>query len=121
MNCETKMDMDDNSSSDISYDEHSIDDDLDEIDNIMNNMMLEYESVIACVNVKYNNGRADNIDYHFDENDNKMIEEVITNDIFERVTIMTGSMNVQVNYKPFEDVVFDGCLYKKIFITVILK
>jgi len=121
MNCETKVNMDDDSSSDISYDEHSIGDDLDELDSIMNNMLLEYESVIACVNISYNDGRSDKIDYHFDENDNTMIEETITNDIFERVTLLTGSMNVQVNYKPFEDVIFDGCLYKKIFITVILK
>ena len=102
--------------------ENNSDDAMDELEDVMNNMMLEYENIIACVNIQYvNERRGENIDYHFEENEIKIIEETITNDIYERVFNATGSCNIRVDYLPLEDVVFDMCLYKKVIVKVYYK
>ena len=102
--------------------ENNSDDAMDELEDIMNNMMLEYENIIACVNIQYvNERRGENIDYHFEENEIKIIEETVTNDIYERVFNATGSCNIRVDYLPLEDVVFDMCLYKKVIVKVYYK
>ena len=55
--------------------ENNSDDTMDELGDIVNNMMLEYENIIACVNIQYvNERRGENIDYHFEENEIKIIE-----------------------------------------------
>ena len=99
-----------------------MEDEMDELDDIMNNMMLEYENVIACVNIQYvDERRGENIDYHFEENEKKIIEETVSNDIYERVFNATGSCNIRIDYLPLEDVVFDMCLYKKVIVKVYYK
>jgi hypothetical protein len=102
--------------------ENNSDDTMDELGDIVNNMMLEYENIIACVNIQYvNERRGENIDYHFEENEIKIIEETVTNDVYERVFNATGSCNIRIDYLPLEDVVFDMCLYKKVIVKVYYK
>ena len=112
------MDISDN-------EECSVDDmdDLDELDDLVDAMettLLEYENIIACVDVFYDDAekRGDSIDYHFDENDNVHIEETVTNDLFSRVSKATGSTKISLHYNLVETLVFDFCLYKKIIVKI---
>lgn len=110
---------------DISDDEnedHNMEDvdGLDDLADAMETTLLEYESIIACVDVFYNgdNSRGDSIDYHFDEDDNVHIEETVTNDLFDRVSKATGSTKIQLHYNLVETLLFDYCLYKKILVKI---
>lgn len=104
---------------DISDDERERSD-LDDLADAMETALLEYESIIACVDVFYNgdSNRGDSIDYHFDEDDNVHIEETITNDLFDRVSKATGSTKIQLHYNLVETLIFDYCLYKKILVKI---
>ena len=104
---------------DISDDERERSD-LDDLADAMETALLEYESIIACVDVFYNGNehRGDSIDYHFDEDDNVHIEETVTNDLFDRVSKATGSTKIQLHYNLVETLIFDYCLYKKILVKI---
>lgn len=94
--------------------------DLDDLADTMETTLLEYESIIACVDVFYNGDdrRGDSIDYHFDEDDNVHIEETVTNDLFEKVSKATGSSKISLHYNLVETLIFDYCLYKKILVKI---
>jgi len=104
---------------DITDDEKDFSD-LDDLADAMETTLLEYESIIACVDVFYNGDehRGDSIDYHFDEDDNIHIEETITNDLFEKVTKATNSSKISLHYNLIETLIFDYCLYKKILVKI---
>ena len=95
-------------------------DELDDLADAMETTLLEYESIIACVDVFYNGDehRGDSIDYHFDEDDNVHIEETVTNDLFSRVSKATSSTKISLHYNLVETLIFDYCLYKKILVKI---
>ena len=105
---------------DISDNEDYNVDGLDDLADAMETTLLEYENIIACVDVFYDDAekRGDSIDYHFDENDNVHIEETVTNDLFNRVSKTTGSTKIKLHYNLVETLVFDFCLYKKIIVKI---
>ena len=100
--------------------ENVMDEGLDDLADAMETTLLEYESIIACVDVFYNGDehRGDSIDYHFDEDDNVHIEETVTNDLFSRVSKATSSTKISLHYNLVETLVFDYCLYKKILVKI---
>lgn len=93
--------------------------DMNMLNSLMNNVVLEYEAIVACTNIHYSNSDyTDKIDYHFDENNDKHIEETVTEDIYERVMKLEDVVRIELTYHKRDEVIYDSCLYKNIDIYI---